>query len=237
LVRYPRCPVNSPARGALLDPVARVERGAVQLQLSFAPSPSSTAAHFFCSPLVVPGALVERFRAMILAPLRRLRYKPRVLSAFLPRKRMAWVLAVALLLGSITSEAGAQEPDEAAGSQDPRQLVSMPAAAQRLLREDMLDHMMVLNQIFAHLAADEFREASDLAESRMGNSSKGRHRAAGMGPGRFMPPEMRSLGMGMHQAASDFAAIVVDEKPADAYAALQRLTGFCVACHASFRTR
>lgn len=149
-----------------------------------------------------------------------------------------WIAVAVFLTASIASQAS--EPGAGGGqssAEDPRQLVSMPAEAQQLLRKDMIDHLTVLNQIFAHLAANELQQASELAESRLGNSSMGRHRGTGMGPGRFMPPEMHRLGIGMHQAASDFAATATHEKPADAYGALQGVTSFCVACHASFRTR
>jgi hypothetical protein len=148
------------------------------------------------------------------------------------------VALIALLAVSIVSHAG--EPVASKGespADDSRRLVSMPAAAQGLLRKDMIDHLQVLNQLFAHLAASEYRKASELAEARLGRSSMGRHRGTGMGPGRFMPPEMHQLGMGMHEAASEFARIVPDQDSSTAYAALQRVTSFCVACHLGFRVR
>jgi hypothetical protein len=101
----------------------------------------------------------------------------------------------------------------------------------------MIDHLTVLNQILANLAASEFQQAGELAESRLGIGSMGRHRETGMGPGRFMPPEMHRLGIGMHRSASDFAATMKDQDLVEAYSALQRVTSFCVACHASFRIR
>lgn len=151
--------------------------------------------------------------------------------------RSSWLAAAVLLSASVASHAaepsgpGSQPPD------DGRQLVSMPAAAQQLLRQDMLDHLSALNQILGLLGASEYQKASELAERRLGKSSMGRHRGTGMGPGRFMPAEMHRIGIGMHQAASEFAVTVANQDPSAAYTALQRVTSSCVACHASFRTR
>lgn len=148
-------------------------------------------------------------------------------------------IAAALLL-ALGTASQAEEPsgsESRASGDDPRQLVSMPAKAQQLLRKDMNDHLVALNQILAHLASSEFQKAGELAESRLGIASMGRHRGTEMGPGRFMPPEMHRLGIEMHRSASDFAAAAKSEDSAEAYSALQRITSFCVACHVSFRIR
>lgn len=140
-------------------------------------------------------------------------------------------LAGALLL------AAAFSAPPASSSEDTRQRVEMPAPAQQLLRQDMVDHLVVLNQLFGHLAAGEYAQAAELAETRLGRSAMGKHRGSGVAPGRFMPNEMHQLGMSMHDAASEFAANAANKDPAAAFAALQRLTGYCVACHASYRIR
>lgn len=156
---------------------------------------------------------------------------------------MLWYKSLAVAGGALLAagfaaravETGASESNSAGA--DPRRLVSMPEQAQQLLRKDMLDHLVVLNQLLGHLAASEFEQASELAELRLGRSSMGRHRGTGMGPGRFMPPEMHQLGIAMHGSASDFAVTVEKRDPVAAYAALQRVTSFCVACHMSYRIR
>ena len=71
----------------------------------------------------------------------------------------------------------------------------------------------------------------------MGKSSMGKHRESGMGPGRFMPLEMRNIGWNMHEAASRFAAVAAEGDTGAAYTALQQVTGACVACHNAYRTR
>ena len=120
---------------------------------------------------------------------------------------------------------------------DPRQLVEMPDQALKLMREDMLEHLSALNEIIAHLAANNLDAAAEIAESKMGRSSMGKHRGTGMGPGRFMPPEMRSIGRGMHEAASEFSQLAKKGDSKNAYVALQKITGSCVVCHYSYRTR
>lgn len=157
--------------------------------------------------------------------------------------RMGWrtwssLSGVVLLTASVASYAGESgSSDTTPPTSDARQLVSMPAQAQQILRKDMTDHLAALNQVLGHLAASEFQQASELAESRLGRSSMGRHRGSGMGPGRFMPPEMHGLAMGMHQAASEFAVVARKQDLPAAYSGIQRVTSFCVACHASFRIR
>ena len=150
-----------------------------------------------------------------------------------------YLLAVFLILAaSLTAPAADPVGSEPAPpGEDTRRLVAMPAAAERLLRQDMVDHLVVLNQLLAHVAAAEFEQASELAESRLGKSSMGRHRGTGMGPGRFMPPEMNQLGMAMHRSASEFATVAASGDAAAATASLQRVTSYCVACHMSFRIR
>ena len=120
---------------------------------------------------------------------------------------------------------------------DPRQLVEMPDQARKLMREDMLAHLSALNEIIAHLAANDLDAAAEIAESKMGKSSMGKHRGTGMGPGRFMPPEMRSIGWGMHEAATEFSQLAKKGDSKNAYVALQKITGACVACHYAYRTQ
>jgi hypothetical protein len=120
---------------------------------------------------------------------------------------------------------------------DPRQLVEMPDQALKLMREDMLEHLSALNEIIAHLAANNLDAAAEIAESKMGKSSMGKHRGTGMGPGRFMPPEMRSIGRGMHEAATELSQHAKKGDTKNAYVALQKITGSCVACHYGYRTR
>jgi hypothetical protein len=124
-----------------------------------------------------------------------------------------------------------------ASDADPRQLVEMPDQAQKLMRDDMLEHLSALNEIIAHLSTNNLDAAAEIAESKMGKSSMGKHRGTGMGPGRFMPPEMRSIGWGMHEAATEFSQLAKKGDTKNAYVALQKITGSCVACHYGYRTR
>lgn len=130
----------------------------------------------------------------------------------------------------------AQNVENSSGG-DARQLVSMPDQARELMRKDMLDHLSALNEIIGYLASNNLDTAADVSEARMGRSSMGKHRGTGMGPGRFMPLEMRNLGWGMHDAATEFSKIAKQGDLKSAYSALQKVTNSCVACHYSYRTR
>jgi cytochrome c553 len=113
----------------------------------------------------------------------------------------------------------------------------MPEQARQLMREDMLDHLSALNEIIGYLGENNLAAAADVAETRMGKSSMGKHRATGMGPGRFMPIEMRNLGWGMHESATEFALVAKEGDLKNANSALQKVITSCVACHYSYRTR
>ena len=130
----------------------------------------------------------------------------------------------------------AQNVEDSSGG-DLRQLVSMPDQARELMRKDMLDHLSTLNEIIGYLAENNLDAAADVSETKMGRSSMGKHRGTGMGPGRFMPLEMRNLGWGMHDAASEFSKIAKQGDLKSAYSAFQKITSSCVACHYSYRTR
>jgi hypothetical protein len=123
--------------------------------------------------------------------------------------------------------------------EDPRQAVEMPPLQRALMREDMLHHLTALHEVLGLLSANKLKEAAELAEADMGVSSMGKHAAKtqGMGPGRFMPEGMRSIGIGMHKAASEFAEVAKKGDRAAAYQAMVPVTGACVACHAGYRLK
>ena len=156
--------------------------------------------------------------------------------------RVAFLFATTVLLFAVPS-AHSEEPASDAQStekspvSDPRQLVSMPDQARQLMREDMLDHLSALSEIIGYLGENNLDAAADVAETRMGKSSMGKHRASGMGPGRFMPIEMRNLGWGMHESATEFALVAKEGDLKSANYALQKVITSCVACHYSYRTR
>ena len=144
------------------------------------------------------------------------------------------LITLAMLLTALP--ALAQPP---APPQDARQLVDMPDLPRALMRADMQDHLMALNEIIGYLAENKLDAAGETAEKRMGQSSMGKHAyiARGQGPGRFMPGTMQQMGWNMHDAASEFARVAKSGNQAKAMAALQQVTSSCVACHMSFRTR
>ena len=127
----------------------------------------------------------------------------------------------------------------AATAEDARQLVKLPAPAQEVLRQEMLDNLLAVNEILSLMAAGKVREAGDVAESKLGRSAMGKHRDKPFEarPGPHMPPAMHRIGMDGHQAASEFAAAAKTGNRDKAMALLPNLTLACVACHFSYRTR
>ena len=141
-------------------------------------------------------------------------------------KRYPFVLLVALLAPLAQAE-------------DTRQLATLPAPAQEVLRQEMRDNLVALNEILSLVASGKTREAGEVAESRLGVSAMGKHRAQPFEarPGPHMPPAMHALGMDGHRAASEFAKVAAGGDREAVQAALPKLTGACVACHASWRIR
>ena len=124
-------------------------------------------------------------------------------------------------------------------AQDARQLAPLPAPAQESLRTEMLDNLAGLNEVLTLLATGKVKEAGVVAEATFGVSAQGKHRSKPMDarPGPHMPPAMHGIGMDGHKAASEFAKVAATGDRDKALALLPSLTGSCVACHLSYRTR
>ncbi len=124
-------------------------------------------------------------------------------------------------------------------AEDGRQLAPLPPAAQEALREEMRGNLLALNEILTLMAAGKVKEAGALAESSLGVSAQGKHRDKPLDarPGPHMPPAMHGIGIDGHRAASEFAKVAATGDRDKAIAELPKLTGGCVACHYSWRTR
>ena len=127
----------------------------------------------------------------------------------------------------------------AAVADDPRQLASMPPAAQEALRQEMLANLMALNEVLSLVAENKIRQAGEVAEAKLGLSAMGKHRDLPFEarPGPHMPPAMHRIGMEGHKAASAFARAAADGDRAKALAALPAVTAGCVSCHHAYRIR
>ena len=127
----------------------------------------------------------------------------------------------------------------AAVAEDARQLVKLPAPAQEALREEMQGNLVALNDVLSLIAAGKIKEAGEAAETKLGMSAMGKHRDKPFDarPGPHMPPAMHGIGMDGHKAASEFATVAKTGDRDKALALLPNLTGACVACHFSYRTR
>lgn len=167
----------------------------------------------------------------------------------MPKQRLLPVIGFCMVLAAtLTVRAEAESPhpnkpdmhhahQQTMSMQDSRTLVHFPAMLRIHTLANMRNHLLSLGEIQAALANKEFSKASDIAEQRLGLSSlklHGAHKVA-----KYMPREMRELGMAMHRSASHFAlvasnsAVSGDVKPA--LNALSRVTQNCVACHSTFR--
>jgi len=122
---------------------------------------------------------------------------------------------------------------------DARPLALLPPAAQESLREEMLGNLLAINEILTLMAAGKVKEAGQLAETSLGQSAMGKHRGKPLDarPGAHMPPAMHEIGMDGHRAVSEFAKAAASGDRDKALAELPKLTGSCVACHYSWRTR
>ena len=124
-------------------------------------------------------------------------------------------------------------------AEDTRLLAPLPPAAQETLRQEMLDNLLALNEILSLMAENKVREAGEVAETRLGRGAMGKNARLPYDarPGPQMPQAMHSLGMEGHRTASEFARAAATGDRDKAMAMLPGLTGSCVACHATYRTR
>jgi hypothetical protein len=127
----------------------------------------------------------------------------------------------------------------AAGAEDTRQFVKLPAPAQAALIEEMRGNLVALNEVMSLIAADKIKEAGEVAEAKLGMSAMGKHRDLPFEarPGPHMPPAMHGIGMDGHKAASEFATVAKTGDRDKTLVLLPNLTTACVACHFSYRTR
>ena len=157
--------------------------------------------------------------------------------------RLFWLVALAILsvplaVHSESQKGGAGGTGELESQfTDFRTLVKIPEKQRLILQEDMLDHLAVLNEINHFLAENDLKSAAEVAESGMGRSLLSKYQDQDMRPGRYMPVEMRKIGWELHNAAAEFAKVARQGNLQKTMTAYHRITGACVACHYSYRTR
>lgn len=120
---------------------------------------------------------------------------------------------------------------------DERIYVELPPMMREHMLANMRDHLLALQTITQQLADQEYDQAADTAEQRLGMSSLEKHGAGHMG--KFMPESMGEIGTSMHRAASRFAFAAqnaaVEGGLEKAFAALSEVMAQCVACHSSYK--
>jgi hypothetical protein len=124
-------------------------------------------------------------------------------------------------------------------AEDTRQFAKLTPEARETLRQEMFDNLLALNNILTLLAANQVKEAGEVAEKELGRGAMGknRHLPFEARPGAQMPRDMHQLAISGHFAASDFATAAASGDREKALSALPAVTGTCIACHASYRTR
>ncbi len=127
----------------------------------------------------------------------------------------------------------------AAVAEDSREAVRFTPQAQATLSQEMRDNLVALHEVLNMLAAGQPAIAGEIAEAKLGVSAMGKHRlaAAEARPGPQMPAAMHAMGVDGHKAASEFASVAKTGDRDKALAMLPKLTGSCVACHASYRVQ
>jgi hypothetical protein len=167
-----------------------------------------------------------------------------------PMRKTISALAVCAALGVVAAVA---QPADHAGhmsmrsAPDVRHALDFPPPMREMMLANMRSHLESVGAIVASLAVGDGAKAADIAKTRLGVESPG---AAACNPtapmegmaammAHHMPPEMRALGMSMHEAASAFAVEAANYKkgadPQPALAALARVTEACAACHSAYR--
>jgi len=120
---------------------------------------------------------------------------------------------------------------------DGRQIVQLPDMMREHMLRNMRDHLLALEEITRYLANQQYDEAAEVAENRLGMSSMDLHGASHLG--KFMPKEMGAIGTNMHRAASRFALAAQDAEIEGglnkAFSALSEVMQQCVACHAVYK--
>ena len=126
-----------------------------------------------------------------------------------------------------------------AAAEDTRQLARLTPQAQEVLRQEMLDNLVAVNEVLSLMAEGKVKEAGEAAETKLGVSAMGKHRMKPFDarPGPHMPPAMHGIGMDGHKAVSEFAAVAKTGDRDKALALLPNITSACVGCHFSYRTR
>lgn len=124
-------------------------------------------------------------------------------------------------------------------AEDGRQLVQMPPAAEANLRTEMLANLRAVNEILSLVAEGKFKEAGDVAENVLGQSTMGKYRTQPFEarPGPHMPPAMHGIAINGHRTASEFSRIAATGDRDKTLAALPSITAACVACHHAYRIR
>jgi len=137
---------------------------------------------------------------------------------------------------------------------DQREFVEMPPQAKTMFLKGMRGHMESLDLIIEALAENDLTEAANISETTLGTGQGGKrqcedesegkkkhqqssHKGKEKGFGKFMPKEMKMMGMQLHIAADEFADVAREGNMGEAYKSLRNISAACVACHQSYQVK
>jgi outer membrane receptor for monomeric catechols len=122
---------------------------------------------------------------------------------------------------------------------DTRQAVEFSQAMRDHTLANMRDHLLALQQIQSALAKEEYDQAADIAEQRLGMTALILH--GSYERAKFMPQGMRDVGSAMHANASRLAVAAKDAGATGdlrpVLEAMASVTAQCVACHSAYRVK
>ena len=148
------------------------------------------------------------------------------------------VFLAALPMLLLAQAAGDAEPTPGSqSSDDHRVLVEIPKSVGATIRQEMRSHLSSLQALMTALANQRLDDVAEIASEQLGSGIMRSHRNRGGGPGRYLPPAMRSIGRSMHTAADEMAEAAKAGNQAETMRHLGQITAACSACHNSYRIR
>ncbi|MBI3561685.1 MAG: cytochrome c [Gammaproteobacteria bacterium] len=159
-------------------------------------------------------------------------YKRGVLVVIASVIAQSYVTTAALSAGHEPSMVGHEPPT--AEAPDTRVVADFPEPIKQAMLQRMRRNLTDIQRIQAALGEGNFDQAAEVAEFSLGVSSLGPHNAR-QAP--YMPSAMKELGMTMHKASSQLALVAQTGDMQESVRELAKVTGYCVACHASYRAK
>lgn len=153
-------------------------------------------------------------------------------------KTIIWVLA-SIFGAGIFGLALAQHNHDHQVTPDTRVAVDFPPMMQQHILANMRDHLLAISQIQEAIGKGEYDKASDIAETRLGQTALKTHGA--YENSKYMPKGMQEIGSTMHRNASRFAIEIQNSSATGdvklAMLALSKTTQACITYHSGYKLK